>query len=156
MDNPGIKIILLYSATYIFILSCVEMVYLLSLPGDLSLWASIISRFALISWLTREASYKSRASIALLMSIIATTLIVIIQYISLVKDPDFAYSGINANIEYIHLILTIIDILLMIWITIDGISDKSQRFFNEPDTVRGYMRDVVESCKTHKGGDKKA
>lgn len=155
ISNPGIKIMLLYGAACIFILSCVETVSLLSLPVDFGLWASIMARFGLITWLTREAKYESRASIALLTSLIASTFIVIIQYINLVKDPNFAYSSINANIEHIHIILTIIDILLMIWISIDGLSDKSQRNFDEPDTHPSYIMDVIPSVQAHNSGERK-
>ncbi len=156
ISNPGVKVAALYGAAYLLVLTAIWLVDLLALPIDISFWVSIFTSFALITWLTENASYQSKASILLLVSLIASTTLIMIQYVLFLKYSSLVYNPTNAIIGPTLTILTVLDILAMIWITLDGIRDKPQRFFNEPDTVRGYMRDVVESCKTHKGGDKKA
>ena len=131
----GLMALIVYSIAYLL----VTLVNHSDILIDVKFIFCIVTSILLLGWLANNLSYKSNASIILLSSIICSTTLIISQYIMWLWISDFLYNQTNAIIVKIMPVLTIVDVLAMLWIAVDGLYNKSQQHSHDSDTFAGFI-----------------
>lgn len=131
----GFKVASIYAVLYA-VLSAINSINVII---DVKFISCILVSIVFIGWLSSNLSYKSAPAIVLLFSLISSTSLILIQYLFFLWASDFAYNETNAIISKILPALTIIDVLAMIWITLDGLYNKSQSRDDGSDSIAGFI-----------------
>ena len=131
MHNPGSIVILMYGIAYGVVLSCFTIIEWLHLPTDLYPLVSMVTSNVLIAWLLRRSVKTTLPVYILSLSLFLSASLVAAQYILWAKFPDTVYDEVSEVLQAYCEYLTTLDILVMIWIFVDGIPDGIRRRSNQ-------------------------
>ena len=115
-----------YFIAYLSVLFVIDISDKLNLLLDIPFLVCITINLLLISWIALSLKHYLTPSIILLVSLLLSSALTISQYIMWIWATDLVYNQSNAIISKILPILTLIDVLSMIWITLDGLFNKSR------------------------------
>ena len=93
---------------------------------DIGLICSVVLSLALISFIVKEGKERIQEKI-LIISIFTSSALLIIQYVLYFNASYLVYNSLNAIIDPVLILLTVIDVAAMIWISIDKSTNRLQR-----------------------------
>ena len=114
-----------YFAAYFSVLFVLGISERFNLLLDIPFLVCISINLSIASWIALSLKHHSTPSIILLVSLLTSSTLIISQYIMWLWAPDLVYNQANAIISKILPILTLIDVLSMIWIILDGLFNSS-------------------------------
>ena len=148
----GFKVMGVYFIAYLSVLFVIDISEQFNLLLDIPFLVCISINLLLISWIALSLKHYSTPSIILLVSLLLSSALIISQYIMLIWATDLVYNQSNAIISRILPILTLIDVLSMIWITLDGLFNKSRPNGDEHYTSGNIVNANCDAGKQNCGG----